>query len=64
MKQIILLLVVVFAAGVASAQDVFKPGIVKGKHVTYKVKDFDSTYSLWRVSNIHNPDTTIRRGTN
>ena len=62
MKQVILSLMVVFAAGVASAQDVFKPGIVKGKHVTYEVKNFDLTYSLWRVSNVHNPDTTTRRG--
>ncbi|WP_065219406.1 MULTISPECIES: hypothetical protein [Butyricimonas] len=60
MKRVILLLAVVFVASVARAQDVFKLGIVKGKHVTYEVTKKRS--GLWTVTNIHNPDTTTRRG--
>jgi hypothetical protein len=68
MKQTILLLVVLFAAGVASAQNVFKLGTtVKGKHVTYEVKPIaiidkreDESFSRCLVRNIHNPDTVLK----
>ncbi len=64
MKQTILLLVVLFAAGVASAQNVFKLGTtVKGKHVTYEVKPIEpvSKYSkAWMIRNVHNVDTVLK----
>lgn len=64
MKQIILSLVVLFAAGVANAQNVFKLGTtVKGKHVTYEVKPIKpvSKYSnAWMIRNVHNVDTVLK----
>lgn len=41
------------------AQKVFKPGIVKGTHVTYRVVGDDGT--VWIVKNVQNPDTVTKR---
>ena len=68
MKQIILLLAVVFVASAASAQKVFKLGsTVKGKHVTYEVKHvvtinecMGDSWPEWYVRNIHNVDTVLK----
>lgn len=68
MKQIILLLAVVFVASAASAQEVFKLGTtVKGKHVTYEVKHIvminernGDSFPQWFVRNVHNTDTVLK----
>lgn len=66
MKRIILSLIFLFSVTSLFSQEVFKLGIVKGKEVTYKVRERKSycegkTISgSWVVQNIHNPDTTIK----
>ena len=68
MKQIILSFILLFMVGSLYSQEVFKLGIVKGKHVTYQVRESKSPLKPWLVRNTHNPDTVLkpvpwRRGT-
>lgn len=59
MKHILILAVLLTVAGLSFSQDVIKLGTVKGKNVTYKVRE--SAYGpYWVVRNVHNPDTVIR----
>ena len=60
MKQIILSLAILFSAGSLFSQEVFKLGTVKGKHVTYEVREQKNVPTCWIVKNVHNPDTTIK----
>lgn len=60
MKHLNLLLISMCVSGTLFSQEVFNPGIVKGKHVTYRVKNRHSVGVT--VTNVHNPDTTIRWG--
>ena len=61
MKQVILLVLLLFGVNFSLfCQDVFKLGIVKGKNVTYEVKEYKWNYAEWTVRNIHNPDTMTR----
>ncbi|HJF69174.1 MAG TPA: hypothetical protein K8V05_00285 [Butyricimonas virosa] len=58
MKQIILSLALLFTMNSLFSQDIFKVGIVKGKHVTYEVKE-QNIFPWGRiVKNAHNPDTS------
>ncbi len=60
MKQIILSLVILFSVNSLFSQEVFKLGTVKGKHVTYEVREQKDVPVCWIVKNVHNPDTAIK----
>lgn len=60
MRHLILLFVVLFSASSLFSQEVFKLGTVKGKHVTYEVREQKNFPLEWLVRNVHNPDTTIK----
>lgn len=57
MKQMILSLVILFSVGSLFSQEVFKLGMVKGKHVTYEVKEQNSFPWGRIVKNTRKSDT-------
>lgn len=65
MKQIILSFALLFTMNSLFSQDVLKLGIVKGKHVTYEVREMKkskerNTPYYWIVRNMNNPDSVIK----
>ena len=61
MKQIILSITFLLVAVSLFSQETFKLGIVKGKHVTYQVRESKDILKPWLVRNMHNPDTVLKR---
>lgn len=65
MKKMILLLTLFFLANGMFAQKAFKIGMVKGKNVTYEVREKKNFKGKnvpfdWIIRNIYNPDTLIK----
>lgn len=61
MKKLVFVMMILFVASVAGAQEVFKKGTtVKGEEATYKVREHKRVPFFWVVQNLNNPDTTIK----
>lgn len=59
-RLLLLSLVLLFIVGSVFSQEVFKPGMVKGKHVTYEVRKQKGRSPARLIRNVHNPDTVIK----
>ena len=60
MKKLVFAVMILFAASAAGAQEVYRDGeTVKGKDVTYKVRE-RYAMSVLLVRNMANPDTTLK----
>ena len=60
MRKIILLFALLLVASCLFAQNSLKLGMVKGKNVTYQVRERKGKNYEWVVRNVHNPDTVIK----
>lgn len=60
MKHLVFLFVTLFSVSPLFSQKVFKLGTVKGKHVTYEVREKKNVPWRWIVRNAHNPDTVLK----